>query len=303
VSNFSKIIKKLKKQTKVQLDNDYREQIEEDIDDPAALAASHINMKAKEEIAFIINKPRASSILLACIRMHVIGTVNKIGKKEWSSVRMRVLFGYGNAYHYWIQNTPDLYGNRRVGWWQCRACQKLMYFGHPPKQRCKYCGAAKEAGLYYEHHMDLDGAFPMSGHPDLFLDVNSMLRVNELKSINGEEFDKLKGAKAEHEAQAQTYMWGCGRDKSIPVKIDTEVGYVTYISKKHKVKELPFKMYRIKKNKLILKNIQDKARIYRAGVEHYPESLPDLDGDCDRGDFRNYKAKVCPCRKICMENA
>jgi len=303
MSKFAKIVRGLKKKTKVHIDNDYREEIEEDIDDPAALAASHINMRAVENVAYTIGKPRASSILVSCIRMHVIGTVNKIQKKEWSSARSRVLFGYGNAYHYWIQNKPDFYGRRRIGWWKCQACQKVMFFGFPPKQPCGHCGAAREAGVYHEHHMDLNGAHPMSGHPDLFLDVNGLIRVNELKSINGEEFEKLKGVKAEHEAQTQTYMWGCGLDKSIPIKIDTQVGYVTYISKKYRTKTLPFKMFRIKKNAAILRTIKAKARSYRVGVEDYPKYLPELDSQCASHNLRNYKAKVCPCREECLKHA
>jgi hypothetical protein len=301
--SFSKVITRLKKRTPDAADNEYRQKIEEDIDDPSALAASHIDMRAIESVAYVIGKPRASSILLSCIRMHVIGTVFKVEKKEWSSARVRVLFGYGNAYHYWIQNTPDLYGSRRVGWWRCRACQKVMYFGFPPKDPCVHCGADRRAAVYHEHHMDLDGAFPMSGHPDLFLDVNGLIRVNELKSINGAEYDKLKAVKAEHEAQAQTYMWGCGIDKNMPVKIDTEVGYVTYISKKYSTKSLPFKMFRIKKSKMILNNIKSKARAYRNGVANFPEDIPAPDEDCARNAFRNYKAKICPCREECIKHA
>jgi hypothetical protein len=124
-----------------------------------------------------------------------------------------------------------------------------------------------------------------------------------LKSINGAEYDKLKAAKAEHEAQAQTYMWGCGRDKNMPVKVDTEIGYVTYISKKYSTKALPFKMFRIRKSNRILNMIKDKARTYRIGVENYPDDIPALESDCERDSFRNYKAKICPCREECMKRA
>jgi hypothetical protein len=303
MSRFSNIVKELKTRTKTQLENEVRQQVEEDVTDPGALAASHIDMSISHETAFIIGKPRASSIGNARMRYHVIGTVKKVAKKEWSSVRSRVLFGYGNAYHYWVQNTPDVFGNRRIGWWLCRACEKVVHFGFPVKQPCKHCGASYKAAVYLEHHLDLGGAWPISGHPDLFLDVNSLIRVVEVKTINGDEFDKLKSAKHEHEYQTQTYMWGCSKDKKLPVKIDPSVGYVLYISKKYTVKVLPFKMFRVKKNQAVLRNIQAKARSYRTGVEHFPEALPDLDPECDRNDFRNYKAKQCPCKKVCMKYA
>ena len=298
---FAKKVQRLK--GKASSSDTIKRELEDEIEDPAALAANHIEMHSKWVHGYNIGRPRASSIHKACIRMHVIGTVKKLGKQEITTVRTRLLWGYGNAYHWWVQNTPDVFGLRRLGWWKCYACGKVLYFGYPPKQECKFCGASPRAAFYHEHSLKLESPFPVSGHPDLFLDVHKLIRVVEAKTMNGADFVKLVAPLADHEFQCQTYMWGCARDKNLPVKIDPEVGYILYISKKSIRSALPFKMFKVRKNASILKQIKAKCRSYRVGVEDYPKSLPDPHDECLRNEFRNYMAKHCVSRKECLRYA
>jgi hypothetical protein len=282
---------------------DFREEIEDEIDDPVALAATFVHMKAIKQMAFQIGKPRASSILESCIRMHTIGTVKKVEKPEWSGPKSRVLFGYGNAYHYWVQNTPDVFQDKRVGWWQCRACGDVSYFGPPPTEKCIECNAYPTAFVYFEHALNLEGKEPVSGHPDLFLQTVRKLRITEIKSMNDDDYQKLKGPLAAHEAQTQTYMWGCSQDESLPMKIDSEMGYVLYINKKYKTSELPFKMYKVKKSPVLLQSIITRLRSYKNGIDNYPKGLAPPLGPCEASEFTNYKAKSCPCKQECIARA
>lgn len=68
-----------------------------------------------------IRWPRASSLYSACMRMYVLGTKHMLKDKSWIGITMRVTYGIGKALHWWIQNTGDVLGNRRRGWFRCLA--------------------------------------------------------------------------------------------------------------------------------------------------------------------------------------
>lgn len=278
------------------------DEIENGLTDPEALASHLIRMKAEKVKAYRITYPRASSLMSSCIRMHVIGAKLKLYKEEWSTVRGRLLFGYGNAYHYWVQNTPDVCGNHRVGWWKCLACGKIRYFGLAPTKPCKHCNAHAGAAIYEEHHLLLKGKYPVSGHPDLFLRrPGPVYRVTEIKTINKEDFVKLKGPLADHDVQTQTYMWGCSQDPSLPLPIDPELGYLMYICKAHLAKNLPFKVFHVRRNDLLIARIEERLASFREGYISFPDNLPAPIGECERGDFRNWRAKQCPAQKECIK--
>jgi hypothetical protein len=278
--------------------------IEDNLDDPVAIAATHVRMRTEivedQKILF----PRASSIMKSCLRYHVIGTKFRLNKKEYIGPRSRLLWGYGNAYHFWVQNTDDVFGKRRVGFWKCRGCGEVTHVGGPPVDNCPKCNALPEAYVYREHHMILRGKYPVSGHPDMLILVRGgLIRVVEIKTIKLDEFEKLEVPLADHEEQCQCYMWGLPQDKTIPFEIDPEIGYVLYISKVHMMKKLPFKMFHVRRNPKIIEMIKDRAGQYKRAVLKYPEHLPPVFHECDRGDFRNYRAKSCACREECLKQA
>jgi hypothetical protein len=282
----------------------FAQEVENELVDPEALAAHVIRMRAEKIKAYRIGLPRASSLLQSCIRMHVIGARERLHKEEWSTVRGRLLFGYGNAYHYWVQNTPDVFGDDRVGWWKCLACGKVRYFGAAPTKKCRHCGASAHATVYQEHHLLLKGEYPVSGHPDMFLRrPGPFYRVTELKTINKEDFVKLIAPLADHDTQTQTYMWGCAQDKRLPVQIDPEIGYILYICKAHLVKNLPFKMFSIRRNPQTVRRIEEKLATFRAGYQSYPDNVPAPITECEAGEFRNWRAKQCPARVQCIKMA
>lgn len=276
----------------------------EESDDPIVVASESVPLLSefdKSKISCL----RASSLHSACVRMHVLGTKLEKEKISKANISLRLTFGIGNALHKWIQNTPDVFGDKRRGWWRCTACNTVLYFGAPPKKKCNKCGARPEAIIYHEHSMRLRKPYHVSGHPDLFIYKHKVYRVVEAKTMNPKDFDKLVAPLVDHEWQILTYMWGLQKDKRMPVKIDKTVGYVAYIAKKLTVKEFPIKMYPVAYSEPVIKRIKAKLRAYETSMKNYPKILPELDDTCKRQELEGYKTRACPvgieCKKFNRE--
>lgn len=270
--------------------------------DPNAIAAEFVRVNTETETSRI-GRPRGSSLYDACMRMHVIGSKEGMDKTQWSGTRDRLVFGIGNALHFWVQNTNDVLGDRRIGWWKCVACGVTSYFGGPPKKKCLNCGARPLAMLYREHSIDMRKPWAVTGHPDMFvlktLKERKILRVLEMKTMDGDTFDGLAAPLAPHLWQIQTYMWACAMDKAIPMEVDPAVGYIMYISKKSREKTLPFKVYPVLRDSMLLTRIQAKLTSYSEGMRTYPNSLPPVLSDCERLQFASSRAKYCPTLELC----
>jgi hypothetical protein len=273
----------------------------------ATLAAEHIELGLDIEEK-IITWPRASSLFKNCMRMHVIGDALGKKMKDYNSLKERMMYFIGNAVHYQLQNFPEILGERRRGWWKCLACRKVLYFGGPPKTKCPHCGAYPEAIVYHEHAIrgvkdDTDDPFLVTGHTDMFLPKkkSDLLRVTEFKTIGSEDFDKLQSPLIENEWQAQTYMWSCSLDPKLPVKIDQEVGYILYVCKRHRVKDLPIKMFKVHRNEEMIKRIKEKLDQFRVGRANYPNQLPPPDDRCLRGGMQSYMTKSCVVKEECIK--
>ena len=139
------------------------------IKDPEALAFYHTRPKFKKTQGQEVSFPRASSLYNSCMRMHVIACneKKKYYRTDSISPNMSMIFEMGNAVHYIIQNTPILFGSRRVGLWKCLACNKILYWGRPPTKPCQHCGASKEAVFYFEHMFKPEPPLYCGGHTDL----------------------------------------------------------------------------------------------------------------------------------------
>ena len=158
------------------------------------------------------------------------------------------------------------------------------------------------AAEYKEHSMLLDGAWPMGGHPDLFLSFpGHIFRVCEIKTMNGKDFESLKAPLADHEAQTRVYMWGLNIDPKMPVVIDPELGFIMYVSKQSFKKIFPMKIFPIRQSKSTINMVKDIASIYKIGMDNYPNRLPVPHRECSQGNFANYRAKTCVCREKCLE--
>lgn len=270
--------------------------------DPTMVATENVTFTAvKEKSTF--GKPRASGLYAACIRQHIIGTLDHLEQVRWSAFSNQITYGIGSAVHYWMQNTPDIFGDRRRGWWKCLACGKIGYFGAPPKKkyRCRFCGARSEAFVYYEHPLNLSGEYPVTGHPDMFLEkLLGVFRVLEIKTMNLKDFQKLIAPLIDHSWQIHTYVWACGqKEAKLPVKIDQDLAYIAYVAKQQS-KEFPIKIFPVRIESALIDRIKVKLSSYRIGLRDFPKGLPEAHVECSRGLFDNYRAKSCPCRKKCI---
>lgn len=267
------------------------------IDDPVKMAVSVVPLGVSER-RDSIGPPRASSLYDACMRMHVLGVKLNRSRKEVVGLSGRIIFGYGNAVHYWIQNSPDFFGDNRIGWWRCSACGKVRYFGKPPKKPCKSCGASVQATIYHEHRILINDPWQISGHPDLFLLKDGVLRVVELKTMNGSEFAGLVVPKIEHQWQIQAYMSGCGGTlpKTAP-EFDNSKGYVVYISKLVRPGEFPIKFFTVHRDEALLSRVREKVGLYEKGIKE--GKLPPMLPACQRNP-QGYKTRNCPVARDCL---
>lgn len=271
--------------------------------DSLAIAAEQVDLSVQME-EMPIRQPRASNLYDACMRMYVLGTIHERTKKQWENFNDRILFGIGNALHYWVQNEPEVFGDKRIGWWLCKSCGKIRYFGAPPKKKCS-CGASHKASVYHEHSLSVkEQDFHVTGHPDMFLEYakGKPPRIVEIKSISGPAFELLIAPLVQHEWQLTTYMWASSLDKNLPMAIDNEVGYMLYISKRHQSKILPIKMFPVVRSDAVVGMIKAKLASYTEGVKSFPNNLPPLQKDCDRTSLTCYRANSCPVRRECYNH-
>jgi len=271
---------------------------------PTTIAAELVEIGNRQPRPVPIGAPRASSLFQACMRLRILGTVYKKKMTELDSIHARVTFGIGNSLHYWVQNTDLFLGDRRRGWWKCVACGRTRYFGAPPKKGCEFCKASPAATIYEEHGIDLKKPYPVTGHPDMFYAKKpDLVRVLEIKTLNGDDWQKLKSPLVEHEWQLQTYMWACSIDPDMPAEIDPLVGYILYFSKMNFRNSLPVKAFVVVKNDSLLKRIFAKLGVYRAGVvDGELGSLPPILDECVRSKFKGARSLYCPVRGECQDH-
>jgi len=228
------------------------------------------------------------------MRMHVIGTKQNLIRKEWGDMKTALTFSIGDAIHFWAQNTPAIFGDKRRGWWKCLACGRTRYFGRPPKKPCK-CGASEKATVYQEHEIVLKKPWMVTGHVDMFFEpVAKLFRGAELKTISGDQFPQLLSPYIQHVWQIQTYLMAVQHDEKMPIRIDDQVGYVVYISKKQHSDLFPIKVFPVLRNNLIIQAISDKLATYKQGLREYPHRLPQPINECREKKFNCYRSKFCP---------
>jgi hypothetical protein len=103
-------------------------------------------------------------------------------------------------------------------------------------------------------------------------------------------------------------MAGCAQDKSIPMPIDSEIGYVVYMSKRLEDKSFPLKAFVVRKDTSLLKRIHAKLKEYEDGIRLFraeggDAGLPAVLHDCSKTDYQGYRAKTCPAVGSCKAYA
>ncbi len=270
----------------------------DNVDDPQMLAHRLMDLESKKEQKFPDRSLRMSSISTVCVRGHLLAYRNNIPSTEFLPVGMRETFAIGNALHLYLQNSQDFLGDKRLGWWKCLACGSKT-FGRKPQKNCSVCGAAARAIQYHEHALRMPDDIPVSGHVDCFLEVApGDIRILDFKTINGEDFATLKAPKADHVMQVIGYMKFIQYDDNFPVKVNSDKGLLLYISKKHTVKNFPFKVFHVKRMKVFEDVIDKKVAEVTHGLKD-PSYLPEPLEKCVKTKFESSTSRYCPVGMEC----
>lgn len=259
-----------------------------------------------------IGIPRASSMDKACIRCCVLMAKNpRVKAKEYVSGDLNLIFEWGNAFHIAAQNSSALVKDKyRRGWYQCQACEKILGFGGVPSKsfKCKYCGAGRKAIIYYEHSMEVNGIFYVTGHMDMFVELQQgILTVTEFKTMAGKAFKELEKPLAEHVMQGTSYLVGAEHDQSklvIPkkYKINTEEFIIIYVTKEAISKDInPRKAFLVRRNKVFVDMVMEKLMAFKVGFENYPKQLPECEPLCSKNNFQSGASKDCPAINLCKK--
>lgn len=271
----------------------------ESVKDPVMLAHRLMDLESRSENRYFDHRLRMSAMHNVCVRGQLLGYRNHLVTKDFLPVGMRLTFDIGNAIHHFLQNSQDYLGMRRMGWWECLACGNRE-FGRKPRGSCPKCGASSRARQYLEHALNLPRDIPVSGHIDGFLEVEpGDIRVIDFKTINGEDFESLASPKPEHCIQVNGYMNYVQIDDTLPVRINPDKGLVLYISKKHTVKTLPFKMFQVRREKIFMDVIEEKVANFRRGLEDNAYLPPPL-SSCVASGFKSASCRSCRAYAECL---
>ena len=272
------------------------------VTDPSMLAHRLMNLEGLSERRHFDHRLRMSAMHDVCVRGQLLGLRHNVARTERLPLSMRVTFDLGNAIHFFFQNAAGYLGGNRMGWWQCLACGRRV-FGRRPVRKCQGCSASDRAFQYVEHALHMPADVPVSGHIDGFLEVApGDIRIVDFKTINGEDFDRLTGPKPEHSIQVNGYMHYIQRDDRLPVRVNGERGLLLYISKKHAVRSLPFKMFHVRREKMFIDVIERKVAEFRRGLEdaaYLPEPLQ----SCAAAQFKSAACRSCAVYSFCLAAA
>ena len=270
--------------------------------DPELITREFVSVKSSIDKKKLPRYPRASAIYHDCMRQLVLINRYQIQDTKYNKFHQNVVFSIGNAVHFWAQNTKSFIDDSyRRGLWKCRSCGFLSEFSGVISVACPSCGAKKSSFEYFEYPLKIEKPLYLTGHPDMFVEKpDNNYRVVEFKTINGNDFDKLKAPLIEHVWQVHSYMWGLSKDtlfKLLP--FDNKISYIMYISKDMKINSSPVKTFIIKRESSVEKEILNKLVKFKEG--YLGGDLPPPSDLCVSAGYSTYVAKNCPALAQCKK--
>lgn len=271
----------------------------DDVQNPQLLANSLLDLGGERSEVLYPSRLRVSMLHDVCVRQRVLGYRTKALFTKATNTSMQLTFDIGHAIHSFLQNSDKYFGVKRFGWWMCMHCGG-KYFGRFPKSNCKECNSPPRNIQYLEHSIKMDDPYMVTGHTDCFLEVGpGDIRLADFKTITGEEFEKLNSPKGDHKIQVSAYMMLLELDKSLPVNINPNKGFVIYVSKKHTVKSLPIKAFHVERDPLTDRYIQETLSTFTEAIRD-GVTVPPKHPQCEQTRFTCYRAKSCPTREECQ---
>jgi len=230
---------------------------------------------------------RLSEVDGCCPREYVLGNLLNLQYVDHTRFSNLWQMDMGSAMHWHVQNSPSYFGDKIVGWWQCKACGRTRRFGVRPKEACEQCGAHPRVTEYKEYMFRLSDPYHVVGKIDLILRVAPRVyRYGEIKTCSEDK----SGPDGSHVAQLASYTYFSRYDNQLPITIDRSKSYLFYFNKKFNW-NTPVKAFIVKPTESLMKPITDKMSAITDGI-NTGSLLPPLQ-KCISGGFKKGRAKNC----------
>jgi len=207
---------------------------------------------------------RLSEIDGACPREWVLGHLLDLMYYQNVPISNLWQMNMGSILHWYIQNDPEFFGDKLVGYWKCRACGFVRRFGVRPKEPCEKCHAHYRVTEYEEYMFRLSNPYRVVGKVDLILRVAPRVyRYGEIKTCSKDMTSPDGG----HVAQTASYTYFSRYDNSLPITIDRSTSYIFYFNKKFDFKG-PVKTFTIKPTERLINPLVAKAALITEGIQN-----------------------------------
>jgi CRISPR/Cas system-associated exonuclease Cas4 (RecB family) len=271
----------------VRVENNYSKLPLDNIQDPVGLTKALLKTSgAIRESGY--KYPRSSQMGDICPREWVFGMNSEVKRSEFIYFSLLMVFRLGSAIHKYFQNTKSLFPDI-MGHWKCLACNNEWRFCQRPQGVCPKCGALNRAIQYKEHYFSISDPFYATGKIDLFHPVGNPVRyrIGDIKGVTDDSVEP-RGTDI---FQLATYLVCAKYDDSLPENVDTNIGYLFYISKKMSFKS-PVRTIKVELTPALEEAIMVPLMQIKRGVDEglIPPKL------------KNCKNKNCPFKVECLEH-
>jgi hypothetical protein len=239
---------------------------------------------------------RLSEVDRACQREYILGNCLDLSYTDYARFANLWQMDMGSVLHWFVQNNPKCFGNRVVGWWQCRACGYTRRFGVKPEEPCEQCNAHPRVTEYKEYMFRLVSPYHVVGKVDLILRVHpGTYRFAEVKTCSEDK----KSPDGEHISQIASYTYFSKFDAdNLPINIDRSTSYLVYFNKKF-VWGGPVKIFTVKPTEALMNPIVEKISAITDGINSRT-LVPPLT-KCLTSKWKKGKAKSCGVANECQK--
>lgn len=232
---------------------------------------------------------RLSEIDKACPREWVLGHCLNLYYVDSAPFANLWQMNMGTVLHHYVQNEPSYFGDRLVGWWQCKACGHIRRFGVRPQEPCEKCHAHPRVTEYYEYYFRLTKPYRVVGKVDLILRVAPrVFRFGEIKTCSKD----MENPDGEHVAQTLSYNFFSKYDDQLPIQIDRSISYIFYFNKLFNFKA-PVKTFKIMPTERMVNPLKKKAGAITEGIDK--KELPDPLLPCIKVNFSSTSGRPRSC--------
>lgn len=265
------------------------------ITDPTQLPYHLLDATAGRKVERRYKNLRLSEIDGACSREYVLGNLLDLSYVDSARFSNVWQMDMGSAMHWHVQNDPRYFGDRLVGWWECRACGMERRFGIRPQEPCEHCRAHPRVTQYKEYMFRLYNPYRVVGKADAILRIEPRVyRFGEIKTVS-KDMESPEGA---HIAQIAAYTYFSRHDDKLPITIDRSICYLFYFNKLFNWRS-PVKVFPIRITEALVNPLKEKAAQITSGVS--TRVLPPPLTTCIASNFSKGRAKKCGIVKVCKQ--